>query len=605
MPYAEAFIEDGTGKIRAVWFNQSYIAKQLEIGADIILSGKVTRYKQLQLTNPAYDLIDSTTTGLNTGRLVPIYKRGDLIPLRTMRRLIQSCLHTAEHLEDFIPSDIQQNKKIISIADAVRFLHFPETSEQIHSGRFRIAIDDILPQQIAVELRKNLESTKKSFKMKANIDQVKAFLKTLPFELTASQKRATWDIFQDLESGKPMNRLLQGDVGSGKTIVALMTAIEVSKSKAQTVLLAPTEILAKQHYETFRGLLNPDYTVGLFTRTFAEVSGETISKAEMTKLIESGKIDVCIGTHALIQGKTKFKNLGLVIIDEQHRFGVAQRSFLLNDSKAPHLLSMSATPIPRTLAMSLYADLSVSTLTHVPNGRLPVLTSVVPESQRHLAYDFIKNEVMNGHQAFVVTPRVEDSETSDVRSVKKEFERLQKEVFPKLKLGLLYGKMKGTDKDQVMNDFAAGNLDILVATSVIEIGIDIPKATAIIIEGSERFGLAQLHQLRGRVGRNELQSRCFLFTTEDSHQETERLKMMVKSNDGFALAELDLETRGFGDLFGKQQSGFLFRFPQFITVKALKDARVIAEQIYNSGNLDKRSSLYLSAEAYLSDIHGE
>jgi ATP-dependent DNA helicase RecG len=611
MPYAEAVIEDGTGKIRAVWFNQSYIAKQLTEGADVILSGKVSRYKQLQLTNPAYDLIDAEVASgknLHTGRLVPIYKRGDQLPLRTMRKIIKSCLHLAEDLEDYIPSKIKSNssEELLSITDAVTFLHFPETDEQVAQARFRIAVDDVLPQQLAVELKNDAESKRKGYAIVADIDQVKAFLKTLPFELTPSQKRAAWDIFQDISSGKPMNRLLQGDVGSGKTIVAILAAMQFAKSKMQTAVLAPTEILAKQHYETFLALLKkqPNCSIALLTRTFALIDGKEFTKTEVNEKLAAGKITICIGTHALLQGKSEFKKLALVVIDEQHRFGVAQRSFLLTERA--HLLSMSATPIPRTLAMSLYADLSVSTLSHVPSGRKPIITAVVPESKRKLAYDFVKSEVEHGHQAFVVTPRVEDTDTSEVRSVKKEFTRLQAEVFPKLRLGLLYGKMKGVEKDSVMADFAAGKLDILVATSVIEIGIDIPLATAMIIEGSERFGLAQLHQLRGRVGRNNFESRCFLFTTEDSHQETARLSALAKSNDGFALAELDLAQRGFGDLFGKQQSGFMFRYPQFITVKALKTARNLAAAIYkNKKEFDKSSNLFAKAREYLEEIHNE
>lgn len=616
MSYAEAVIEDGTGKIRAVWFNQTYLAKQLTVGNDLILSGKVSRYKNLQLTNPAYEIMDPEVAkgkNLHTGRLVPIYKRGDLVPLRTMRRLVTACLPLAEQLEDAIP----KKHNLMPIREAIQFLHFPDNDEQVNAGRFRIAVDDVLPQQIAVQMRKQSEKAQKGFAIHADIDKVKSFLSTLPFELTPSQKRAAWDIFQDLETGKPMNRLLQGDVGSGKTIVAILAALQTAGAKFQTALLAPTEILAKQHYDTFRNILGTDDGIALFTRSFALANGKEVKKAELEKMLTSGEIKMCIGTHALLQGKSIFKNLALLVVDEQHRFGVAQRSFLLKEgsnkktkSVQPHLLSMSATPIPRTLAMSLYADLAVSTLSHVPSGRKPVHTAVVPESGRATAYKHIEKEIAAGHQAFIVTPRVEDTQknemTSDVRSVKKEFARLQKDVFPKLRLGLLYGKMKGAEKDAVMAVFAAGEIDILVATSVIEIGIDIPNATAMIIEGSERFGLAQLHQLRGRIGRNSLENYCFLFTTEDSQQDTKRLNALSKTTDGFALAALDLEERGFGDLFGKQQSGFMFRFPQFISVKALELARDIAQDLFTDNpNLDGLDALREQSEQYLKDIHTE
>lgn len=608
--YSEATIEDGTGTIKLVWFNQTWIAKQINAGDELIVSGQVTRYKQLQLSNPAYELISKLDgENLHTGRLVPIYRRSDLVPLRTLRKLIKQCLPAADGLDDFIPKSISREMKLMPIAEAVQALHFPDTDEQIELARFRVAIDDVLPQQLAVLLRKDVEAKEKGLNVKTNIAQVKTFLGTLPFTLTPSQKRAAWDIFQDMETGAPMNRLLQGDVGSGKTIVAILAALQTAGSKLQTALLAPTEILAKQHYDTFRDVLGSGEGIALLTRTFANTNGKEVSKLELAKLIKSGKIKICIGTHALLQGKTEFNKLGLVIIDEQHRFGVSQRSFLFHENSKqvrPHLLSMSATPIPRTLAMSLYANLKVSTLSHVPTGRKPVRTIVVPESKRQMAYDFIKDEVKSGHQAFIVTPRVEDTESSEVRSVKKEFTRLQQEVFPKLRIGLLYGKMKGVEKESVMREFAEGQLDILVSTSVIEIGIDIPNATAMIIEGSERFGLAQLHQLRGRIGRNDFDCQCFLFTTLDSQQYTKRLSALAKTNDGFLLAQMDLEERGFGDLFGKEQSGFMFRFPKFITVKALTAARDIAEQIHETDpKIKKSSQLKTLAEEYLKEIHVE
>ncbi|HEX3099591.1 MAG TPA: ATP-dependent DNA helicase RecG [Patescibacteria group bacterium] len=622
--YAEATLEDGTGTIKAIWFNQTWIAKQIKVGDELILSGQVGRYKTLQLSNPAYELlnkIDDEDTeagvsgGLHTGRLVPIYKRSDLVPLRTLRKLVKESLPAAAELEDYIPKPIAKKAKLVPLPEAITHLHFPETDEQIDAARFRIAVDDILPQQLAVLLNKDIKDKEVGIAVKPNIEQVKTFLSTLPFTLTPSQKRAAWDIFQDMETGAPMNRLLQGDVGSGKTIVAILAALQTAGSGFQTALLAPTEILAKQHYDTFRSVLGSGEGIALLTRTFANTNGQEITRAELATQIKSGEIKICIGTHALLQGKTEFHKLGLVIIDEQHRFGVSQRSFLFHDSSSqksghktsrPHLLSMSATPIPRTLAMSLYADLSVSTLSHVPTGRKPVRTSVVPESKRDQAYEFVKKEIAAGHQAFVVTPRVEDTESSEVRSVKKEFTRLQKDVFPKLRLGLLYGKMKGADKEKVMAEFASGKIDILVATSVIEIGIDIPNATAMIIEGSERFGLAQLHQLRGRIGRNNFDCECFLFTTQDSQQDTKRLNALAKINDGFELAKLDLEERGFGDLFGKEQSGFMFRFPKFITVKALLAARDIAAEIHQTDpKLMKSPGLQAAATQYLADIHAE
>lgn len=622
---SEITIEDDTGKIKVVWFNQPYITKALSVGDEIILSGKVTLYKTAQFTNPAYEIITQKSDGqekrevdtlehLHTGRLVPVYKKSDLIPLRTLRRLVKLCLPLAVELPDYLTT-LPYSKKLnlVSLSKAIESLHFPETDESVNEARFRLALEDILPQQIAMEMQKALREKTKTFAIHTDIEKVKLFLKTLPFELTPSQKRATWDIFQELETGKPMNRLLQGDVGSGKTMVAILAALQTAGNGFQTVVLAPTEILAKQHYETFLEIfgtpkksIRSSGGIALLTRSFALLDGQKITKEEVNQQLKSGTIKICIGTHALLQGKSSFKNLALLIIDEQHRFGVAQRSFLLENKKVPHLLSMSATPIPRTLAMSLYADLSVSVLSHLPLGRRPVGTFVVSENDREKAYEYIRSEIKSGHQAFIVTPRVEDTTISEVRSVKKEFARLQSEIFPKLRLGLLYGKMKSPDKDDIMVKMAEGDLDILVTTSVIEIGIDIPNATAMIIEGSERFGLAQLHQLRGRIGRSNLPSKCFLFTTEASHLDINRLQVLSKENDGFKLAELDLEERGFGDLFGKQQSGFTFRFPQFISVKALKAARKLAEEI-SPEELSKPKYLALKTQAKsnLKDLYAE
>ncbi len=621
MSYAEATLEDGTGTIKAVWFNQSYIAKQINVGDELIVSGKVGRYKALQLTNPVYEKLredeDGNPINLHTGRLVPVYRRADLVPLRTMRRLIKSVLSTASELEDFVGVELAQSEGLMPIAEAVRLLHFPETEEQISESRFRIAVDDVLPQQLAAQMRKAEWMKTKGHKVVVDIEKVKSFLKTLPFELTASQKRAAWDVFQDLETGRPMNRLLQGDVGSGKTIVAILAALQTAGAGLQCVVLAPTEILAKQHYDTFGDILGTKSGVALLTRTFAE-SGDSSNASDandgfgrdaiLNKLAD-GEIKIAIGTHALLQENINFKKLGLVIVDEQHRFGVDQRSLLLHGAGiTPHMLGMSATPIPRTLAQSLYADLNVSVLKQVPTGRKPVQTEVVPESEREKAYDFVRREAGEGRQAFVVTPRVEEStkttSLSEVRSVKKEFARLQTEIFPDLKLGLLYGKMKAAEKDQVMADFASGKLNVLVSTSVIEIGIDIPNATSMIIEGSERFGLAQLHQLRGRIGRNSFDCKCFLFTTEPNHQDLKRLRALSKTTDGFVLAQLDLEERGFGDLFGKQQSGFLFRFPQFISIKALISARDIAEKIIQKDKklINISTKLFKLTNEYLESI---
>ncbi len=603
---SEGIISDETGSIKVIWFNQPYLAKSLKKGETLLLSGKIQRYKTLQLINPVYEQLGEES--IHTGRLVPVYRTGDVMANRTFRNIVHKVLPAAELLEDEIPEHVRKSCGLPDLNEAVRILHFPDEMADVTSARFRIAVDDLLPQQLAVLLQQIKMQSEKSFKIKTNVAKVKNFLATLPFTLTASQKRSVWDIFQDMESAGPMNRLLQGDVGSGKTIVALLTMMEAAESGFQSCLLAPTEILATQHFETFKKYLAEDFKVGLLTRNFAEINGEKITKSEFLEKLAGGKIDIAIGTHAVIQESVKFKKMGFVVIDEQHRFGVSQRSLLSikYGKQRPHLLSMSATPIPRTLALSIYANLEISTLNQVPSGRKPIITKIVDEQNRIKAYAFIRGQIKSGRQAFIITPRVEDTEKSDVRSAKLEFKRLSEEVFPDLKVGLVYGKMKGADKEEMMQKFNDGEFDILVATSVIEIGIDIPNASVMLIEGAERFGLAQLHQLRGRVGRGPHQSFCFLFTTEPSHSDSERLQIFTKSNDGFALAKLDLEQRGFGDMFGKQQTGFSFKYPQFITIPAMHTARKVAESILKDDQkLNRFPLLKSNAQYYLEDYHGE
>lgn len=600
-----AIISDDTGSMEIIWFNQPYLATSLKTGEELLLSGKVERYKTLQLVNPVYERFSEHN--IHTGRLVPVYRGAATFPSRTMRNIIDSCLPLAKQVPEIVPTSIQNSEKLISLEGAITNLHFPTDTDSVSVGRFRIAFEDIFPQQVAVKILQTEHAKQKAYAIKPDIELTKTFLKTLPFTITASQKRAVWDIYQDLESPGPMNRLLQGDVGSGKTLVAVLAMLQVAHNKLQSALLAPTEILASQHYETFIKLLGNNYKVALLTRNFASINGQPSFGPDIRKLLASGELDMVIGTHALIQDSIKFKKLGLAVIDEQHRFGVGQRSFLATHGHIkPHLLSMSATPIPRTLALSIYGNLAISTLKQLPSGRLPIITNIVSDENREKAYEFIRKEIAKGRQAFVITPRVEDTAKSDTKSVKAEFKLLSETVFKDYRLGLVYGKMKGAEKDEVMQKFSAGEFDILVATSVIEIGVDIPNASVIIIEGAENFGLAQLHQLRGRVGRAQHQSYCFLFTTNPSQNDNERLKVFSQSNDGFALSELDLKQRGFGDLFGKQQTGFAFRYPEFITLPALEAAGNGAELLlHQDKSLEKHPELKEKVDYYLADHHAE
>jgi ATP-dependent DNA helicase RecG len=604
--FAEATLEDEQGSIKLMWFNQPYIAKQLSEGDKIIVSGKVEWYKDFQITNPYFEKVDSENT---SGKILPVYHLTAGITNFRITKMVQLAWDiTKESITDYLSGSIQKAFHLPSIKTSLENLHFPSNQDLIERARFRIAVDDSLPQQLAATLKQQALDKSSAPKIEVNIELVKKFLADLPFTITNSQKRASWDIFQDLESGKPMNRLLEGDVGSGKTLVAALASLTVMHNNLQTIILAPTEILARQHFETFVKFFPKQKSqVALLTSSYSETGSGILTKIELAKTISDNDCKIIIGTHALLSEKLYFPNLSLIIIDEQHRFGVAQRAFLQKQhvkDTVPHLLSMSATPIPRTLALSLFGNLQISQINTIPKSRKSIITYLLAETKRGIAYKKIQDEIKAGRQAFIITPKVEESET-EVKSVKQEFERLQK-LFPKLKIGLVHGGQKSNQKEAVMNEFYQRKLDILVATTVIEIGIDVPNATVILIEGAENFGLAQLHQLRGRVGRGEHQSFCYLFTTEESQLETERLQIFESINDGFKLAEFDLQQRGFGNLFGTDQSGFHFRFPKFITIQALQKSREIAEMILKQDpELTEHPLLKEKAYTYLESIHTE
>ncbi len=656
---AEAVVGDETGQLKVTWFNQGYMAKTLKAGDEVFLSGKVEQYRGLQLINPIQEKISDHN--LHTGRLVPIYKLPETFYSRTFRTLVNSALPLAEEITDIVPENIRAKYHIPNKADAIKELHFPTSKEAITKAQERLAFEEMLIQQLALKLHK-IELQKHAAPNTApDIANIKNILSRLPFTLTQAQKKSLWEICKDLEGKHPMNRLLMGDVGSGKTIVALLAALQIIKEGFQVVLLAPTEILAKQHMGSVQtAISNFKFQIsntGLLTRNFHLVNNDNVTKPQLIKQIANGEVEFIIGTHALLQEKVKFKNLALVIIDEQHRLGVAQRSLLLKQADnidgqtnwTPHLLSMTATPIPRTAALTIYGDLDISTIDELPKSRLPIKTWVVPEAKRLGAYEFIKKEITSGRQAFIITPLVEESEKLQVKSVKAEFEHLQKTVFKNFKLGLVYGSMKGADKDQTMTDFKNKAIDILVATSVIEIGIDIPNASVMIIEGAERFGLAQLHQLRGRVGRGEYQSYCLLFTSDkdksalssregfatparhcqslaggkqssDSfsglprrsqsgaprNDKNERLEFFAKTDSGFALAEFDMQTRGFGSLFGTDQTGFDFKYGQYLTFKVLEKAKFAAlDLITENPSLSNYPELLRLSQPLSEELHLE
>lgn len=609
---AEAIISDETGSILATWFNQGYIASMYKPGDKIVLSGKVTQYKKLQFTNPVHEILREEN--IHTGRLVPMYKLPETLYSRTFRSHIKTVLHLAEQIEDNIPQFIQDNVGLLSLPDSLTQIHFPENQELVDKAKERFIFEEVLIEQLAVGIHKERLQNQPAYEIKPNIDLVKETLKTLPFELTLGQKAALWEILKDMEIKHPMNRLLEGDVGSGKTLVAFLSMLETAVYGKKAALLAPTEILAKQHYESLQKFLSKlkrkKLKNFLFTRNFSYTDGKVSPKAKTLEAIEKSTGALIIGTHALLFAEGMNKNLALLVIDEQHRFGVNQRSLLTKapdkESPSPHLLSLSATPIPRTLALSLYGDLDISRLTELPKGRQPISTFVVPERKRKDSYTFIKKEIVNGRQAFIITPLIEDSEKLQAKAVTTEYKRLQTKVFPTFKLAVLHGGMKGTDKDSIMQSFVDNITNILVATSVVEVGVDIPNASVMVIENADRFGLAQLHQLRGRIGRGEHKSYCLLFTDTQNPESIKRLSEFARIQNGFELAELDLEQRGFGSLFGLQQSGFDFKFSEYLTLKTLKSAREQAQNLLPEKELKKNNNLlYKKAHKLVDNLHLE
>jgi len=577
----EAVIDDGDGSINAVWFNQRYMLFRLKKGMRLALSGKISQGVRgaLCITHPVYAVIgekeeDSDTT---EGKIIPVYPETKGITSRMLQAFVRRAMEEAGALEDPVPEEIRKELGFQEINEALRSAHFPKNVEDAKLAERRFAFEDLFLLQIFYYKQRIKLAESSAHQFALDVDGIKQILGALPFELTHDQKKALWEILQDLNKSVPMNRLLQGDVGSGKTVVAAIAALVVSKENYQSAFMAPTEVLAKQHYGTMKKFFGSFAKgVGLLTSESARIFygdnlEEETTKKEIAGKISAGDIAILVGTHALIEKSVRFKNLGFVIVDEQHRFGVKQRAEVLKKNSgdaAAHFLSMSATPIPRTLSLTLFGDLDISLIRELPKDRKKIVTKIVSPENRAAAYEFIRNEIKKGRQAFVVCPRIEPPDEGssaheskrlfralEAKAVKDEFERLSKDIFPNLRVGMLHGKMKAREKENVMHAFMRGDVDLLAATSVIEVGIDVPNANIIVIEGAERFGLAQLYQLRGRVGRGAHQSYCLLFT--DSHAETthERLGALLDAKNGFELAEYDLNLRGPGEFLGESQTG--------------------------------------------------
>lgn len=569
----KAKAQDETGIIEVTWYNQPFLTRAIKINDKVSLSGKIGIFlNKLTLESPQYEVISQNNETIHTGRLVPIYPETKGISSKWLRRQIYKILSVQkQNLLEYIPSSIKGRYDLMEFQKAIEMIHFPSNLTEAHRAKERLAFDELLKTHLAsLSRKKNWEKklVSQPFSIAPYKIQIEDFWEKLPFELTNAQKRAVKDIFGDLASKKPMNRLLEGDVGSGKTVVATIAMYLAHLNGFQSVLMTPTEILANQHYNTISNLSSP--------------LGVKVGLATGSKKLDINEFDILVGTHAVLSEKVNYNNLGLVVIDEQQRFGVEQRTLIRKKGKNPHLLTMTATPIPRTVALTIYGDLDLSLLDEMPKGRRIIKTWLVPTQKRENAYKWIEQHLKKTQsQAFIICPFIEESESMiTVKAAKKEYERLQKDVFPNLKLGLLHGKQKVKERDGVLNKFREGKLDILVATPVVEVGIDIANTTIMLIEAAERFGLAGLHQLRGRVGRGEKQSYCLLFTESSSAQTTARLRAMETMHVGAELAELDLRLRGPGEIYGTMQHGQTkLKFANFSDLPLIEKTRKEAEEL--------------------------
>ena len=577
MRATEAVVGDDTGNIRVVWFNQPYLAQRLKVGTSYVFSGRVSLHRGSRaLDSPHHEELrpgDGLEQLVQPGHLFPVYPLTEGITQQTMRRVVREAMaRGADAVQETLPEEILRRNGLPGVRKALWQAHYPDTGGSYEEARRRLAFDELLLLQLAVLAhRKAAEGQATAVALVPPAGLLDAFLESLPFRLTASQHRVMEEVLGDMaDGGRPMSRLLQGEVGSGKTVVALAALVVAAACGYQGAIMAPTEVLAEQHFLTvsrlLEGLAAPAQsefqlaiTLDPFPRpiTVGLLLGSMTArqKREIRGLLSEGALDVIIGTHAIIQDDVDIPRLGLAVVDEQQRFGVMQRAALRRRGDSPHLLVMSATPIPRTLALTLYGDLDLSTIDELPPGRRAIRTRVVQTSRRFAVYDFIRKEVAAGRQAFVIYPLIDESEAINARAAVKESDRLAKDVFPDLRVGLLHGRMNMSEKQEVMERFRNGEIDVLVSTPVVEVGIDVPNATVMLIEGADRFGLAQLHQFRGRVGRGEHASYCILVAEKPSEDASERLSAMERIDDGFQLAEVDLQLRGPGDYFGTRQSG--------------------------------------------------
>lgn len=623
VPMAKAVIEDDTGTIQAIWFHQPYVAKMLQNESQAKFTGKITEGKRgIYISNPEYERIDKQplVSGTNlfgeaeTGMSFPVYPETQGITSKWLYHAIQKIFSTGilDAFPEPIPDDILKKYNLPVIKTALVWIHSPKKQSDAEAARKRFAFEEVFLIQLQKQKQRRTIEQDPAFIIEKEPDAIEKFIKRFPFEPTKAQRDAITTILENMKSGKPMSRLLEGDVGSGKTAVAATTAYAVCTSRPkgqdygtlQTAYMAPTEILANQHFESFiKYFAHAGLSVALITSSGCKKfpsklnpEGWTdISRSQLLKWVANGEIPILIGTHSLIQKEVKFKHLAYVVIDEQHRFGTTQRQKLARksgDKQVPHLLSMTATPIPRTLALTIYGDLDLTLLDQMPMGRKPIITDIIPPTKRDEMYEKVRTELKAGRQAYIICPRIDEPDPEkeqaiNAKSVKEEAKRLKKDVFPEYEIDILHGKMKPQDKEATMADFYDHKIDILVATSLVEVGVNVPNATVIIIEGAERFGLSQLHQLRGRVIRSNHQAYCFVFSETKSDKSMDRLKALKTAKNGFELAEFDLAQRGAGELYGRKQWGL-----SDLAMEALKNLKMVgAARAEAKGLLEEDLSL--------------
>jgi len=585
-------VSDGTGFIEATWFNQPFLARAMVPGSRVVLSGRLDEYMgRLVFSSPQWELWSKEL--IHTGRLVPVYPSTEGLTQRRLRSLIRPLVRAwAPRLVDALPPSLRQRYSLVDLATATRQIHFPDDKGCLERARQRLCFEEFLLLQLGVLQQRLAWQQVPGRQFSVDHARLETLIRALPFSLTSAQQRVLSDIIADIQRTSPMSRLLQGDVGCGKTVVALLAMLQALANSMQAVIMAPTEVLAEQHYHTLIRILQgmgeklaghdpaaarlaSEANVGILIGSL-----NSAEKEERRRQIQAGEVNIVVGTHALIQEGVEFKDLGLAVVDEQHRFGVSQRAALRQKGYNPHMLVMSATPIPRTLALTMYGDLDLSVINELPPHRQKINTRWLKVEERPKAYAFLRGQVAKGRQAFVICPLIEESDKIEAKAALTEYERLQEQVFPDLRLGLLHGRMKGADKEQTMASFQRGELDILVSTAVVEVGIDVPNATVMLVEGADRFGLAQLHQFRGRVGRGEHPSYCLLVAESPSPEGRHRLALVATTHDGFELAEEDLRMRGPGEFFGTRQTGLPnLKLANFSDMRVLEQARQAAQEV--------------------------